>query len=587
MDSWNDIPMSGRSDPFTVSLGQSTTGPSISFVLRRIAARLNITLTEGSGVTFKTMKVVNLPNKTYYVSRPLTTERSLADGTDDSGRIDGKDAVVPATPTDWIAESATLSSKSVSLYMFENRPGVTGNTNQAAKGKDNAPDTRCTHLVITGEDSSNTYEWTFYLGSDATGNYNIKRNSVYTITATLKNSSVSDVRVVAVAKGINLSANGKANCYIINKADEKYRFDATVRGNGQLPQGGVSADIGKSSDYEAVVLWSMNGSTSGNTATSVVKDVSYDSATGVISFTSVKGSGANAVIALRNKSGNKAILWSWHIWAYTSAGTTHDYPVNNYSGRASIKMMAHNLGVTNTAASAGTHAYQDGLLYQWGRKDPFMSGKNYTGTTDPVKGTDFYADSPTFVYTGTDGSLANGYINPMTYYKGRGVTGEAADWIIGTTKYDNLWGNSGVSTSKWAGTDPSPRINPEYGTKSMFDPCPPGWKVPPRGTWTRYFGVREATASGFINVNASGSFNKGWSFKYANNSSTAWYAASGYRTLSGPLSNVGTDGYSWSASPDSQNSRYGGGVGFNSTQVEPLSNGSYRSSGFPVRCAQE
>jgi uncharacterized protein (TIGR02145 family) len=200
MDSWNDVPLSGRSDPFNVVLGQSSTGPSISFVLRRIAARLNITLTEGTGVTFSSMKLVNLPNKTYYVSRPLSSERSLTDATDDSGRIGGKDAVNVSTPTDWIAESTTLSSKSVSLYMFENRPGVTTNTNQAAKGKDNAPDSRCTYLVITGEDSNNTYEWTFYLGGDPTSNYNIKRNSVYTITATLKNSSVSDVRVVAVTK---------------------------------------------------------------------------------------------------------------------------------------------------------------------------------------------------------------------------------------------------------------------------------------------------------------------------------------------------------------------------------------------------
>jgi uncharacterized protein (TIGR02145 family) len=230
MDSWNDIPMSGRSDPFTVSLGQSSTGPSISFVLRRIAARLNITLTEGSGVTFKTMKIVNLPNKTYYVSRPLTTERSLADATDDSGRIGGKDAVNVSTPTDWIAESATLSGKSVSLYMFENRPGVTTNTNQAAKGKANAPDTRCTHLVITGEDSNNTYEWTFYLGGDPTSNYNIKRNSVYTITATLKNSSVSDVRVVAVSKiqwaGSNIYWDGS-----------KLTFDAVGTTSKQYYQG--------------------------------------------------------------------------------------------------------------------------------------------------------------------------------------------------------------------------------------------------------------------------------------------------------------------------------------------------------------
>jgi uncharacterized protein (TIGR02145 family) len=48
------------------------------------------------------------------------------------------------------------------------------------------------------------------LGGDPTSNYNIKRNSVYTITATLKNSSVSDVRVVAVAKKLELDDDGAA-----------------------------------------------------------------------------------------------------------------------------------------------------------------------------------------------------------------------------------------------------------------------------------------------------------------------------------------------------------------------------------------
>jgi uncharacterized protein (TIGR02145 family) len=199
MDSWSTVPMSGRSDPFSVSLGQSTTAPKITFTLRRIVAKLTVTLSV-SGVTYQTMKIVNLPKQTYYVSRPLDTERQLAD--DNTARTD-KDAVVAGTPAHWIADSGTMTSTSVTFYLFENRPGVSSNTSQTAKGA-KSNDTRCTHLVITGEDSNNTYEWTIYLGADATSNYNIKRNCVYTFTATLKKGGATDVRVKTVAKSWSL-----------------------------------------------------------------------------------------------------------------------------------------------------------------------------------------------------------------------------------------------------------------------------------------------------------------------------------------------------------------------------------------------
>jgi uncharacterized protein (TIGR02145 family) len=202
---WNTIPMSGRSNSFNVVLGQSSTGPSISFVLRRIVAQLDITLTGPSNVTISSMKLVNLPNKTYYVSRPLDTERQLAD--DNTARTD-KDAVVAATPADWIAESSTQSAKTYTFYLFENRPGVSTNTNEAKKGA-KSNDTRATYLFITGEDKTYTMEWSLYLGADATKNYNIKRNCVYTINATLKYAAATtDVRVKSVAKSWELPNDG-------------------------------------------------------------------------------------------------------------------------------------------------------------------------------------------------------------------------------------------------------------------------------------------------------------------------------------------------------------------------------------------
>jgi len=55
---------------------------------------------------------------------------------------------------------------------------------------------------------------------------------------------------------------------------------------------------------------------------------------------------------------------------------------------------------------------------------------------------------------------------------------------------------------------------------------------------------------------------------------------------SGALVNVGTEGDSWSASPNAAGSGNAGYLNFNSNgNVNPL-NGNYRSYGFPVRCAR-
>ena len=61
--------------------------------------------------------------------------------------------------------------------------------------------------------------------------------------------------------------------------------------------------------------------------------------------------------------------------------------------------------------------------------------------------------------------------------------------------------------------------------------------------------------------------------------------ASGYRNrTSGALTNVGSNGYSWSSSP-TQSSTNAGNLNFNATNVNPQNNNS-RAYGFPVRCVR-
>ena len=140
-----------------------------------------------------------------------------------------------------------------------------------------------------------------------------------------------------------------ANCYIISEAGD-YRIQA-VKGNSREPVGEVSA---------VEVLWETFGTDTAPQPGDLIAQVSYDSDKNTIAFSTgaefLKG---NAAIAAKDAEGT--ILWSWHIWM---TDKPKDQAYNNGAGT----MMDRNLGATSaTPGSVGAL----GLLYQWGRKDPF------------------------------------------------------------------------------------------------------------------------------------------------------------------------------------------------------------------------
>jgi hypothetical protein len=366
---------------------------------------------------------------------------------------------------------------------------------------------------------------------------------------------------------INLSATATANSYIISEANTKYSFDATKRGNGVVATSAfptIDKDIATNNSYTASVLWSMGGT--GATADGVVKSVEYKD--GKISFTSTNTTtGGNAVIALKDASDN--ILWSWHIWmnAAFNAANDQEYTTAYYGG--SVKMMPYNLGAVNTTNTAiADKPYNDGLLYQWGRKDPFLGGGDYSSETAEPSASDYYA-ATAFSYGATGGSVNAAYQNPTTFYQG----GTGYDWS--DVQYDNLWGNgrNGSDTyADWGEEITTLSHNKKFPTKTLFDPCPPGYVVAPRNTWN------SGTFSNFAN--------KGRTYQYGSTTATGFYSASGRRSReNGTLNAVGTFGYYWSSSPSESGYRLGGVMNFNSGNVTPLSSGG-RSYGFSVRCAR-
>ena len=258
------------------------------------------------------------------------------------------------------------------------------------------------------------------------------------------------------AEAIPLDEDGTANCYIACKLNTTYSFDATVQGNGKTT---TNIRPQRLSGTSVRVLWE-----SGTLSKRVISNVSMSN--GRITFTTGEDRG-NAVIGLFNASG--VCIWSWHIWSVDydieSSGQTY------FSGKT---FMDRNLGALTTDC---TQPSSRGMYYQWGRKDPFIYPANNQDTrkfADAVYASGYeYGES--YPDTSSDPesmmSISWATAHPTTYMNGAFYS----DWDDRTTIIDwlydsspNLWGNPTTSSNTVTATS----------TKSIYDPCPPGWKTP-------------------------------------------------------------------------------------------------------------
>jgi hypothetical protein len=260
-------------------------------------------------------------------------------------------------------------------------------------------------------------------------------------------------------------------------------------------------------------------------------------------------------------------------------------------------MMKYNLGATQIAPTLGLNSYENGLVYQWGRKDPFLNAKGNVQLPDaslmePVKGEDYFIDAtngaPDFlvgnkskVITSDGSATVNTSIaNPMTFYKENGVSG---DWLAAGTQAivenNDLWGNPGPK---------SYNVNKDKGTKSMFDPCPTGYMTPPRYILNRSDNYRTDGTCIFV---ANGMI-------YNNGTVSAFYPANGFRYYTnGTFGYVGQRGTTWTSSPGIFNLKggvtdsnvYAGDAGFrlDGNEIVTAFDGTRRANGYTIRCCAQ
>ena len=301
----------------------------------------------------------------------------------------------------------------------------------------------------------------------------------------------------------------------------------------------------------------------------------------------------NAVIIAQEGS---TTVWSWHIWVMDNpteklaTKTVYSHATTNVSIVNPQGMMSMNLGTVEGPAAQGRSVMvrfsqpgssetaaitikQNGSTtnytsthYQWGRKDPFSNVPSCFGTPQN--------------YVQASATVGNAIQEPNVFFQYN--SSSTYDWLY--TRYDNLW-NTNVTT--YADSDLGVQ-------KTIYDPCPPGFKVPNRNAFSG-FNTSEANLSGTGHISASNnttfSTYKGYYF-YVNPSDhdqgTIFFPASGDRSGSnGSLNLVGSYGHYWAAAACIFGPWwYGGGLSFSSSYVG-ADYGCYRAFGFAVRPVAE
>ena len=450
------------------------------------------------------------------------------------------------TGEDFETRSVTLdnnfsSGKVYTFYMPANRRGSSSNTDPKLKNN-GAPDKALyVQLFVSSKSNGSNYLYTIYLGENDTNDYNVRRNHNYNITLKI-NSEGRDDRVLAAPANCFVLGHNEEIMFD--------PYNRTETGGGWKYSDYVNKKVASKRIETVKVLWqeqNVIGDNSNQTDPAkrrVWKD-EYDR----IHVKSAKTNG-NAVIAGYNSANEIVWSWhiwvnnekpaeiskaiAYKTFGWDNSGIKKDAG-RVVKGRA---LMSCNIGA-HSASATGASSY--GAVFQWGRKDPFPIGWKITNcnsgaymfnsnsigvitdnsnkeikmTTDGGKENcgelfdyqktnatigkiEYTLKHPTIFLGATNTETSSGAMSTDSWRQPKTWVNNG-DWYWGGE--DRLWGGKpfAQATKKFL-VHPKGSTWLDCGTmavdgwlsdngateKSLFDPCPAGWMVPPADMWLSF-----------------------------------------------------------------------------------------------------
>lgn len=525
------IPMEGHTEEYVTPGNDGTISVKVTRMYAKVEIRVGDIIPETIVIT--DIDAGNIP---YYC-----TVKSLH-------KEDENDAQGVRYPdgTQWLSHAFKPGDKNEAmvLYIPENLQG------QLQRGDQNKPEYKTqfanpnafsldykANYVSFGDIVESGRSYVFYPGADDWRDYNIKRNRIYRASLNIY-SDLYDQPIPS------------SNCFVVKPGQllSFLPYYRTEEGGGYkfsdyLAPGDDAKSITDERDdmtRNVKIIWQTKDAIGDNSKGDLVW---IDNATGTDSDTKQRkiyvraGKKGNALIAAYNRQGE--IVWSWHIWVtendpanVSSAVTYSTYAWNEDGINTDIRVPGYAIMPCNLGAlayeptevnSVGVDPKTHGMLYQWGRKDPFPPAErgNNVEYDDEYTGYHYGNDNSTLVTktSGTDESIlfhslaakdltsvtsdAINYTiqNPTVFLCGTKEANKNETYISTQSNYQNtgdwrerhdnkLWGGKEPTTDgsmkyfSLTNNDVEAHIFDNYGDqKSIFDPCPSGWRVPPGDLW--------------------------------------------------------------------------------------------------------
>ena len=467
--------------------------------------------------------------------------------------------------------------------------------------------------------------WSSVVDINSTNNpFELRYNNTNkaTINASGNRNVALPVRCVSghsVESITNLSSAQTANCYMVHRPGY-YKFKANVRGNGvtqllaTVDKVPVIQDIadGLSETFTPAkvdFLWYQGDFSDGwtnekNTLSQseipmTIMNEGKPDADGYVTFYVGQFHKGNVGLAAYDTEGK--IIWSWHIWftdkpADVQTGNAH--LMDRFLGATYAPTIKENTKISFANDNQRLATY--GFYYQWGKKDPFFGPRNVNGNNTSTNtsadcstywtkayNAETWTRNTTFVTEGPV-RVCEAPATPLTFRKRSDAaadTGEGSYWFKDEFRVkqreQNMWGYGQTGAGEGQGV-----------TKTMHDPCPPGYRAMYHQVWhvsndNTYVGTSDGSKD--LKNSSEISYHDNGIVLTNSGFDLAWYPFTGYRQgNNGGLTGVGTEGSIFTCMPyTTKNTKHSEGRYYRYTRTETKNTHTGVAIAKVIRCEKE